>query len=343
MRRILIDNKLEELAKRFSQNLFSGRRKDFTEPTTRLRRLCFFLRAKGYDSKLSDYVENLHYYYRTILRLKPCEFKEWYEKWFDKLSADDYIKEIEVNNDANDRIYHLPVGKHQFNELVIWAMRYDDLRERDIFPYLQELHIKSCVYCNAQYTVTLEDVMDEDGNSKKWVALYQLDHFRPKSKYPFLCTTFFNLQPSCGNCNLHKGNNDGFFSIYTESNDDKDLNPFWFEIYPIEKIDSVYGYKAENIEIKLCSHDANLKAKHQEYFMVDDVYRHHRKEVEEAIVRLQFNTATYRRQLQRSLTKLFPDGVESPERFFWGHEMDENKVFERPLNKLIQDVVKFVK
>lgn len=94
----------------------------------------------------------------------------------------------------------------------------------------------------------------------------------PKSKYPFLCTTFFNLQPSCGNCNLHKGNNDGFFCIYTESNEDKELNPFWFEVYPVEKIDSVYGYKAENIKIKLCSHDTNLKTKHQEYFMVDDVY-----------------------------------------------------------------------
>lgn len=40
---------------------------------------------------------------------------------------------------------------------------------------------------------------------------------------------------------------------------------------------------------------------------------------------------------------LFPDGVEHPERFFWGHEMNEEGVHERPLNKLVQDIVAFYK
>lgn len=341
MRRILIDDKLTQLVEEYSQQLFCNRNRNFDQPVTRLGRLLFFLRMKGYDRRFSDYIDNLRYHYKSILKLKPDEFDDWQQDYFSFLNEPDMHLEIEVEDNDDDKIYKLPVCKRPFNEWVIWAMRYDELREKEIIPYLKRLGINSCVYCNAQYVVTLEDVIVEDGITKKWVALYQLDHFWPKSKFPFLCTTFLNLYPSCANCNLHKGNRDGYFKLYTDK--ESELNPLWFELRPEKIIDGVYGYKADNINIKLCGHNDTLKNKHQEYFMIEDIYKHHRKEVEETIVKLQFNDASYRRQLQKSLEELFPEGVESPERFFWGHEMDEDKVFERPFNKLVQDVVKFVK
>lgn len=57
-----------------------------------------------------------------------------------------------------------------------------------------KLGIKACVYCNASYTVATDDDR----------ATFQIDHSYPKSKYPFLCTSFFNLQPSCMHCNQIK-------------------------------------------------------------------------------------------------------------------------------------------
>ena len=344
MRRIHISDRVRGIAERYAQNAFTDRNTNFDQPIARLGRLCFFLRYKQYDSKLSDYVDELKFHYKQILKLEPEDFDTWHQKFFDKVSEDEMLTEIEVENNEEDKRYHLPLGKHAFSDLVIWAMRYDDLREKEILPYLMELNINSCVYCNAQYTIALDEVTDKDDNvTKTNVALYQLDHFWPKSKHPFLCTTFYNLQPSCANCNLHKSDKNGYFSLYTRSEDEKELNPMWFEVQPQNVIDGTYGYKAENITIKLCSDKKTLLEKHQEYFMVNDVYKFHRKEAEEAIVKLQFNDVYYRRQLQKSLASLFPEGLESPERFYWGHEMDEDKVFERPLNKLIQDVVKFVK
>ena len=344
MRRIHISDKVRDIAERYAQHAFADRNRSFEQPIVRLGRLCFFLRYKQYDNKFSEYVDDLRFHYRQILKLEPDDFDTWYQKYFDKVNEDEMLKEIDVEDNEDDKRYHLPLGRHAFSDLVIWAMRYDDLREKEIIPYLMDLNINSCVYCNAQYTIVLDEVTDKGDNvTKKNVALFQLDHFWPKSKYPFLCTTFYNLLPSCANCNLHKGNKKGYFSLYTRSEDEKELNPMWFEVHPKEVIDGTYGYKADNITIKLCGSNETLLEKHQEYFMVNDVYKYHRREAEEAIVKLQFYDTSYRKQLQKSLSKLFPEGVESPERFFWGHEMDEDKVFERPLNKLIQDVVKFVK
>lgn len=344
MRRIYISDKIRNIAERYTTSIFADRNKNFDQPIARLGRLCFFLRFKQYDSKFSDYVDELRFHYRQIQKLEPDDFGTWYQKYFNKISENEMSTQIEVEDNEVDKTYKLPLGKHAFNDLVIWAMRYDDLREKEIIPYLMELHVNTCVYCNSQYTIAIDEVTDNDDNvTKKNAALYQLDHYWAKSQYPFLCTTFYNLLPSCANCNLHKGNKKGYFSLYTRSEDEKEVNPMWFEVHPKEVIDGTYGYNADNISIKLCSDKKTLLEKHQEYFMVNDVYKYHRREAEEAIVKMQFYDTFYRKQLQKSLSKLFPEGVESPERFFWGHEMEEEKVFERPLNKLIQDVVKFVK
>ena len=97
------------------------------------------------------------------------------------------------------------------------------------------------------------------------------------------------------------------------------------------------------MNITLQSHDKKLLDNHQERFLIDKIYKHHYKEAQETIVRLKINDEAYRKQLSTCLYSLFPDGVEHPERFFWGHEMNKECVHERPLNKLVQDIVAFYK
>lgn len=74
--------------------------------------------------------------------------------------------------------------------------------------------IKVCPYCASDQ---LKNLYDSSGKFKK----SQLDHYFPKSKYPFLALNFFNLFPSCKDCNMvdtGKGENspvsDDFASIY---------------------------------------------------------------------------------------------------------------------------------
>jgi 5-methylcytosine-specific restriction endonuclease McrA len=76
-------------------------------------------------------------------------------------------------------------------------MRYDAARF-EYYPFALEMDIKSCVYCNAHLAATTKN------NNGTYKGTYELDHFYPKSKYPYLCTSFFNLQPCCAHCNESK-------------------------------------------------------------------------------------------------------------------------------------------
>lgn len=69
-------------------------------------------------------------------------------------------------------------------------------KESTAYWLQRQLGVKVCPYCNRMYTTTLfgEDKIRPD-----------FDHFYPKSKYPYLAVSLFNLIPSCSMCNKKKG------------------------------------------------------------------------------------------------------------------------------------------
>lgn len=73
--------------------------------------------------------------------------------------------------------------------------RYDTFSKRNsAYEILEKLQVNVCPYCNRQYTFTLV------GDSVR----PQFDHYYPKSKYPYLAISLYNLIPCCGICNLAK-------------------------------------------------------------------------------------------------------------------------------------------
>lgn len=65
----------------------------------------------------------------------------------------------------------------------------------------EKLQIEVCPYCNRQYIYTYEN-----GTQKSNTA--EIDHFRPKSKYPYLSCSLYNFVPSCHTCNSIKHDKD---------------------------------------------------------------------------------------------------------------------------------------
>lgn len=59
---------------------------------------------------------------------------------------------------------------------------------------------KPCPYCNID-TIEVIHYTDNISNMDKEQALLDLDHFYPRSRFPFLALSFFNLVPSCSKCN----------------------------------------------------------------------------------------------------------------------------------------------
>ena len=112
------------------------------------------------------------------------------------------------------------------NEICKKIFRYDAINYKKKFQtestayWLQrQLGVKVCPYCNRMYTTTLfgENRIRPD-----------FDHFYPKSKYPYLAVSLFNLIPSCSMCNRKKGN-------IAEITHEKEKNENISIIYPYDE------------------------------------------------------------------------------------------------------------
>ena len=93
-------------------------------------------------------------------------------------------------------------AKGSFNKKVLAAFNYTEFRKTVLPTLAKYLNIKSCPYCNAQYTLYL-DVRNLT-TYPKGVTKFQFDHFYGQGEAPFLSMSLYNLIPSCASCNLIK-------------------------------------------------------------------------------------------------------------------------------------------
>lgn len=82
----------------------------------------------------------------------------------------------------------------------------DDSNHMLKLKFIQEMGLYYCPYCG---DTIIEDIKVKTKNGYTYVKPV-LDHFLPKSKYPFFAMNFWNLIPCCEHCNssLNKGAND---------------------------------------------------------------------------------------------------------------------------------------
>lgn len=160
-----------------------------------------------------DYINLLTGDYPAVLTLEPKDWDTYIKKYGNvlKREPDMLTREVAYAKDGKGRLHEA-----KLYERIIFCLRYDDAR-KILGGIHQQMGLKTCVYCNVLPTLS------NDGD-----VLYQMDHYLPQSKYPFLGTCFYNLQPSCGVCNGHKGTRDSDFGLYVNVEQHKVLNPFLF-------------------------------------------------------------------------------------------------------------------
>lgn len=181
MYRILITPQMRKDAKRYLGCLpKSGiiqcleRMKNNLKPVKKLNNL------KDYENYLTELIT----WYPLIQILPPNLFNRFICKHpnIQKLSASD-LKEKFCSTGESEK---------SFSDMIISRMRYDEAKKL-IVSYLKSYDILTCVYCN-QSRIHYDSL-----NSEKMSGT--LDHFYNKDRYPFLCTSFFNLFPCCSDCN----------------------------------------------------------------------------------------------------------------------------------------------
>lgn len=302
--------------------------------------------------RVSEYVEKIVEKYDNLNNMLPSKFDECISNINSALkdvAVDDIWVKFKGNKD-----------KRPLYEVIVDVMGYDKVRAGLMPNYVKKLEIRSCVYCNAQYAMTtlIEDVHEKIKTGKRgrpkeariiplMGGYYELDHNKPKSKYPFLCTNFYNLQPCCGSCNKRKSAQDLPFSFYYEDGDPHPT-PLHFALSPQDVIDFHTKGKCRGIKAYLCDEDkpgqpvvakkgGTLAERFNYIFDIDKIYAEHEDEVEELLWR----NRIYTKGIVDATNKQFGElDIEEFDfnRYILGTYAKKDEVLKRPLTAMKQDV-----
>ncbi|TDW51577.1 hypothetical protein EV144_101253 [Flavobacterium sp. 270] len=107
-------------------------------------------------------------------------------------------------NGFQSRVFDPALGKNGELTSIGKALKdifnYKSFRQsKKAIWFSDSLSIKSCATCNSQYTLKTSQI-------KSVKLLFHLDHYFPKSVYPYLSLSYYNLIPCCASCNMSKSN-----------------------------------------------------------------------------------------------------------------------------------------
>ncbi|WP_353158593.1 hypothetical protein [Myroides odoratus] len=144
-------------------------------------------------SSNTDFKKYLDYLYTNLESIVTCDISN-YPKYIKKFNS--FFKNTSSNLDVK-----------AFNNKILDVLQYSKLRSSTtlLFDFYKELGIKVCVYCNSQHVILLD---------KSKMLRLQADHNLPKAKFPYFSISFFNLYPTCNNCNHLKGVKDIKYQLY---------------------------------------------------------------------------------------------------------------------------------
>lgn len=280
MERILITKAVKKKACDYAQNLFVDKGGSFIHPKVALN--CLIWQILNFNHQIEDplpfclYIQKIIDEWTLLNCLLPNEFQKEKDE-FDKLLPEDLL---------NTEVYNYPIRPAKdfspnkvdgvktvkFYERISECMHYKDARLEMGKYYEEHLDVRSCVYCNAQ-----------PARSGKTKLFYSIDHYRPQSKFPFLCTSFFNLIPSCIYCNDAKDDKKVDFEFYTEDEKVAPCKPFRFWIEHLDLSDT-RDYKTYDIQLRNSDLSrGGLAEKHSSDFNLSDMYNGCKDVVEQVI------------------------------------------------------------
>jgi len=181
----------------------------------------------------------------------------------------------------------------------------------------KQLKVNTCPYCNRHYTFTIED-MNSGENFRP-----QFDHFYPKSDYPYLALSLYNLIPCCADCNQKKETK--IIDYYPYDDEFGDKCKF--------KIDYADFILSGSVKGKFCKKNRNISV-----FKLEGLYNGHSDYIEEIIEKAHAYNADYFKGLFDSFLSI---GKSSSEinRLIFGNYIDVSEHKKRPLSKLTKDIL----
>ena len=190
----------------------------------------------------------------------------------------------------------------------------------------------TCVYCNRQYTFNIE--RNGGKNNDNRIARPALDHWFPKSLFPLMSLSYYNLIPSCTVCN-NFAKLDSVWMLTTH------IHPYLtkpdvpnFKFRYKAGLNGRWDVDFENL--------AGIEKKTVEDLYLQEAYQAHSSlEVADLIELASKNNGTYLKQLYENILRLYAGGADKLKayRLLFGAEMMPPEYKNRPMSKLKRDIM----
>lgn len=223
--------------------------------------------------------------------------------------------------------------KKQLTHFIQTALGYTKLRDEFYPEYFRKIGIKSCVYCNSQLTIVLKK------SNGEYDARLEIDHHYPKSEYPYLSISLFNLFPCCSSCNKRKSKAPVNFKLYSDNISKIKKSEYEFRIIPKSKCAYLLTKDAEKIEITFNDNSTivNGSKSLQDAFSVKEIHDTQKDIVAELIIKSQIYNDNFKKLLQSNFSKLSLSQKDF-ERVIVGNYTDERDIHKRPFSKITMDI-----
>lgn len=253
---------------------------------------------------------------------------------------DDKIKEILVGDITVLKESIKNIGIIDQEDVVKeFSSLYNNFTKRKLGRiWAEKIGVKICPYCNRSYVFTIKDESVRP----------QYDHFFPKSKYPYLALSMYNLIPCCSICNSSKSDENTYDAVREEETyiypfRDSYGNQINFELTGNKKLLSWTGSADEYnitivekpyVEKKLVERcKKTIQSLH-----LDKLYNKHNDYIRDII----YKAYVYNDDYFLSLVKKFPllfSNVQDAKNFVYTNYLDEENWDKRILSKLTHDIV----
>lgn len=299
---------------------------------TRLREL-----INEYNTLLSTFNIRQEFNYRKLTIKEICKILDENSINYSKKEKKRYYRKLLIQNRRQQQIISfnyilkLQYNSYFYNDLEeifikFYEKEWDKIRVYTRYTFVEAHNLNTCPYCNRNYIF----LVDKKNNRLR----PEIDHFFPKSLYPFLAMSFYNLIPSCQICNHTKKDRDAF--------EDNLISP-----YEINFQDFKFKYKPKNINFyqlqkkkydekrfEIILDKLNGVNTNDEYFKLELLYKQHKDIVLDLLVKKVIYNKTYIKELKDNF-KFTDDEIY---RFLLCNYLKEKDFHKRPLSKLIKDI-----
>lgn len=119
------------------------------------------------------------------------------DKVFDQRCFTEYMQDVKAGKDIKRHSEYSVISDEEINAIkhIFNYKRYISANSPFSYFLAELLDCNTCIYCNRQYTLTVNDV------NGAHIIRPEFDHWFAQSLYPDLALSYYNLIPSCSFCN----------------------------------------------------------------------------------------------------------------------------------------------